>query len=74
VFVTLRDRHGRYVASCSTPDIAPMPEILIWGERHFLRDGTWGQYREAMALKIEPKATATYADGWGGEQGLEGGH
>jgi hypothetical protein len=39
---------GGLVATIKVPPFHPMPEVIIWGQRFFVRQPD-GQYREGMA-------------------------
>lgn len=57
VKVRLEVRGGGLVGWANVPAMAPMPEIVIFGQRFFMRDGSADGlhpvYREALAWPVD---------------------
>ena len=50
--VKLLTRHGEFVCMIVMPTFIIMPEIVIWGSRHFVWHEDKEEYREGCAIVV----------------------
>lgn len=49
--IELHTRDGGYVTTVQVPTFSPPPDVIVWGQRMFMR-GEDGKYREAFTYVV----------------------
>lgn len=57
----LLTREGGFVTTVQTPPFQIPADVIVWGERFFVRDPA-GEYREGMAYAVPVPAVEADAD------------
>jgi len=52
--VILHTREGQYVTEVLVPEFNPMPEVIIWGSRVFVKPEDCKGYYEGFAYYVPP--------------------